>query len=244
MYLSCGAMSGQRLIRMDRLNKNEQNALSEAEQPAPENAACSAKRRQILDGAEAIFLESGYEGASMSQIACRAGVSKGTLYNHFENKADLFGAVIEDLSRGKLSPAICQSDLDTVSCEAAFTRFAERFITVLLQPGPLRLYRIIVAEAPHFPDLADTFWRNGFGRTLNTVTQWIEYWVEQGAIATDDPLFAAEQFMALCQTRLVQRRRFELPVDCSDAQIGVVAGRIGRAFMAIYGVPGHRRHAG
>lgn len=228
---------------MDRLNKNEGSILPENDDTIRESASCNAKRRQILDGAEAIFLESGYEGASMSQIACRAGVSKGTLYNHFENKADLFGAVIEDLSRGKLAPAICQSYLTTMSCEAAFTQLAERFITVLLEPGPLRLYRIIVAEAPHFPDLADTFWRHGFGRTLNTVTQWVEHWIEKGAIATDDPLFAAEQFMALCQTRLVQRKRFELPIDCSEEQIHSVAGRIGRAFMAIYGTPHDRQAA-
>lgn len=220
---------------MDRLNKNDTFASPDNEDPARDSAACNAKRRQILDGAEAIFLESGYEGASMSQIACRAGVSKGTLYNHFENKAALFGAVIEDLSRGKLAPAICQSHLTAMTCEESATKLAERFITVLLQPGPLRLYRIIVSEAPHFPVLADTFWRHGFGRTLKTMTDWIGHWVERGDIVTDDPLFAAEQFMALCQTRLVQRKRFELPVDCSEEQIHDVARRVGKAFMAING---------
>ncbi|WP_336946983.1 TetR/AcrR family transcriptional regulator [Asaia sp. BMEF1] len=207
-----------------------------------ESVSCNAKRRQILDGAEAIFLEFGYEGASMSQIACRAKVSKGTLYNHFENKAALFGAVIEDLSRSKFAPVLCQSDLSAVTCSEAFSQLAERFIRILLQPGPLRLYRIIVSEAPHFPDLADTFWRYGFGRTLNTLTQWVEYWIERKAIRADDPVFAAEQFMALCQTRLVQRKRFELPIDTSDEQIRFVAGRVGQAFVAIYG--NESEHAG
>lgn len=220
---------------MGRLNKKEEISLPTTEERQEESVSCNAKRRQILDGAEAIFLESGYEGASMSQIACRAKVSKGTLYNHFENKAALFGAVIEDLSRSKLAPAICQSHLTAITCAEAFAQLAERFISILLQPGPLRLYRIIVSEAPHFPDLADTFWRHGFGRTLSTMTQWIEFWIERGAIRTDDPVFAAEQFMALCQTRLVQRKRFELPIDSSEEQIRFVAGRIGKAFVAIYG---------
>jgi len=225
---------------MGRVKKSQEITLNAPNVPVDEDmreesGASNAKRRQILDGAEAIFLESGYEGASMSQIACRAKVSKGTLYNHFENKAALFGAVIEDLSRSKLAPAICQGHLTAITCVEAFTQLAERFISVLLQPGPLRLYRIIVSEAPHFPDLADTFWRFGFGRTLDTLTKWIMFWIERGAIATDDPTFAAEQFMALCQTRLVQRKRFELPVDCSDDQIRVVAGRVGQAFVAIYG---------
>lgn len=221
--------------RVGGLNEKEENSLPMTEERQEESISCNAKRRQILDGAEAVFLESGYEGASMSQIACRARVSKGTLYNHFENKAALFGAVIEDLSRSRLAPAICQSDLTAITCVEAFSQLAERFIRVLLQPGPLRLYRIIVSEAPHFPDLADTFWRHGFGRTLSTMTQWIEFWIERGAIQTDDPVFAAEQFMALCQTRLVQRKRFELPVDISDRQIQFVAGKIAKAFVGIYG---------
>lgn len=220
---------------MDRLNTKEGISLPGAEDRQEESVSINAKRRQILDGAEAIFLESGYEGASMSQIAFRAKVSKGTLYNHFENKAALFGAVIDDLSRSKLAPALCQSQLTAITCVEAFSQLAERFIRILLQPGPLRLYRIIVSEAPHFPDLADTFWRYGFGKTLDTVTQWIEHWIDRGAIVTDDPVFAAEQFMALCQTRLVQRKRFELPIDSSDEQILFVSGRIGQAFVAIYG---------
>ncbi|WP_025841065.1 TetR/AcrR family transcriptional regulator [Asaia platycodi] len=222
----------------------EEISLPATEQHQEESVSCNAKRRQILDGAEAIFLEFGYEGASMSQIACRAKVSKGTLYNHFENKAALFGAVIEDLSRSKFAPVLCQSDLSAVTCAEAFSQLAERFIRILLQPGPLRLYRIIVSEAPHFPDLADTFWRYGFGKTLNTLTQWVEHWIERGAISADDPVFAAEQFMALCQTRLVQRKRFELPIDNSDEQIRFVAGRVGQAFVAIYGNTTERAASG
>ena len=53
------------------------------------------KRAQILHGAAVVFAEDGYEGASMSRIAREANVSKGTLYNHFEGKADLFTAYMQ-----------------------------------------------------------------------------------------------------------------------------------------------------
>src|SRR5262244_236696 len=54
----------------------------------------SAKRRQILDGARAVFLAQGFDAASMGEIARAAGVSKGTLYVYFENKEELFEAVV------------------------------------------------------------------------------------------------------------------------------------------------------
>ncbi|AOX20782.1 TetR/AcrR family transcriptional regulator [Kozakia baliensis] len=195
------------------------------------------KREQILRGAESVFLEHGYEGASMSQIAQRAKVSKGTLYNHFENKADLFGALVEELSRCKLSTLFQRVDSMEGDCKEVLSDIAERFIRMLLSPSGLRLYRIIVSEAPHFPNLADVFWQHGFGRTLNIIKKCLDYWVEHGDLAIDDSVFAAEQFSALCQTRLVHRRRFELPVDCSDDQIRFIAQSVGTAFMKLYGVP-------
>src|SRR6476660_3300257 len=56
----------------------------------------TAKRRQIVDGARAVFLTHGFEGASMNDIARAAGVSKGTLYVYFANKERLFAAIVEE----------------------------------------------------------------------------------------------------------------------------------------------------
>ena len=53
----------------------------------------SSKRRQILDGACKVFLDLGFDGASMGEIARAAGVSKGTLYVYFADKCRLFEAI-------------------------------------------------------------------------------------------------------------------------------------------------------
>ena len=57
----------------------------------------SAKRRQIIDGARAVFLSRGFDAASMNDIARAAGVSKGTLYVYFHDKERLFEAIVEQL---------------------------------------------------------------------------------------------------------------------------------------------------
>ena len=59
----------------------------------------SAKRRQIMDGARSVFLASGFDAASMGEIARQAGVSKGTLYVYFDSKERLFEAIIESERR-------------------------------------------------------------------------------------------------------------------------------------------------
>src|ERR1700744_3695789 len=65
----------------------------------------SAKRRQILAGASKVFMDLGFDGASMGEIARAAGVSKGTLYVYFADKNRLFEAIVEQtaLEQGKVS---------------------------------------------------------------------------------------------------------------------------------------------
>jgi AcrR family transcriptional regulator len=55
----------------------------------------NSKRRQILDGARKVFMNLGFDGASMNEIARSAGVSKGTLYVYFADKCRLFEAIVE-----------------------------------------------------------------------------------------------------------------------------------------------------
>src|SRR3954452_9220816 len=54
------------------------------------------KRQQIIEGARRVFIEMGFDAASMNDITRAAGVSKGTIYVYFENKEELFEALIEE----------------------------------------------------------------------------------------------------------------------------------------------------
>ena len=65
-----------------------------------------AKRRQIMDGARAVFLSDGFDGASMNDIARAAGVSKGTLYAYFDSKEQLFEALIRE-DRSQQAERLC-----------------------------------------------------------------------------------------------------------------------------------------
>ena len=67
--------------------------LAVLERPAVQADDDSAKRRQIIEGARAVFLSQGFDAASMNDIARAAGVSKGTLYVYFKHKGELFEAL-------------------------------------------------------------------------------------------------------------------------------------------------------
>jgi len=102
--------------------------------------------QRMLDAAIEIFLEHGYEGATMMEISARAGGSKQTLYNHFADKAVLFAAaMIKSIER--LQPAPASMLTGSESLKTRFTRFAHARIAQTAQPFALSLRRVLLADA-------------------------------------------------------------------------------------------------
>lgn len=192
------------------------------------------KRAQILRGAGTVFIENGYSGASMSQIAHVAGVSKGALYNHFESKAALFSAFFEETCQTRLSVLENLAHDDTLSIEDALFQLTQATIHLMLDHNSVGLYRIILVDAPRFPNLVETFWKHGIGRMLSNMQGWLTRQTTKGTLFVDDPSFAAEQFLLMCQARIVQRHRLSLPIDCSPAHIKKIAQRTAECFLRIY----------
>src|SRR5262249_45654807 len=93
----------------------------------------SAKRRQILDGARAVFLSRGFDAASMGEIAKAAGVSKGTLYVYFENKEELFEAIVHQQCDAQ-AEALFDLDPNDNDVEAVLTRLGTGFVAFLSKP--------------------------------------------------------------------------------------------------------------
>jgi len=193
------------------------------------------KESQVLNGAASVFARDGYEGASMSRIAAEAGVSKGTLYNYFTCKAELFSAYVHrDCSRWI---ALVFDELDYAAPpEEMLPQIGRRIFAMLLSDRALVMYRMVVAEAEKFPELAQTFYAAGPARAVAHVAAYISRAAEDGRLCVDDPEFAAEQFLALMQTHLSMKRRLRLIGMPSQAEIEHVVGKAVQMFLSSYGV--------
>ncbi len=117
-------------------------------------------RQTIEDAAYNLFLEQGYHGTSMRQIAERAGLSLGAIYNHFDSKEDIFQAlVIEKHPYKQILPLIGQSEGQTA---ADYIRNAARAIQQELGRHPdfvkLMFIEIVEFNGRHFPHLFQTIY--------------------------------------------------------------------------------------
>ncbi|HEX2942657.1 MAG TPA: TetR/AcrR family transcriptional regulator [Rhodopila sp.] len=192
------------------------------------------KRVQILQGAAAVFAADGYEGASMARIAAVAGVSKGTLYNYFDSKAALFTSYVAESCERGLGQIFDGADHggDPASVLRAVGR---RMVAMMLSDVGLAIYRVVIAEAAKFPDLARAFFEAGPAQAIGFLSNWLAEETRLGRLSVPDPGFAAEQFFNLCQTRLVLRRKLEMLGDPSEDAIEQVVEAAITMFLRTYG---------
>src|SRR5216684_1053516 len=150
----------------------------------------------ILDAATALFLTEGYGAVSIEALAGGLRISKRTFYSRFRNKADLFKAVVGRLIerwRASFDAHLAAS----TSFEETLRKAAEQLLAVSMTPEALALYRVILAEAKRFPELAQVMNEVGAESGITRIGQLLQREAESGRLRLEDVRFAAEQFMVM-----------------------------------------------
>jgi AcrR family transcriptional regulator len=195
------------------------------------------KRRAILQAAEALFLDRGFVGASVEEVAVRAAVSKQTVYKQFESKAALFVAVVQDMT-GLASDRV-QVEMPDPKTEAdvidALMGHGERLLTIALAPKLLRLRRLVISETDRFPELGRALYEGGPGRAIAGLAAALRRWNDRGLLLLDDPTIAATQFNWLVMGDPVNRAMFFGAVHLSAAEQQRHLTQAVRVFLAAYG---------
>lgn len=155
-----------------------------------------ARRRAFIKVAAELFLEKGFGATSVNEIVRRAGGSLATLYAYFHTKEELFESIINEISDHMLAPLVDVAR-DDKPVEEILKEIGIRFVRVLSHRKAVALYRIMVSEAPRFPQLRETFLKNGLGAAQCALSAYLRTKTEQGFLDTPDPDLAASQFFAL-----------------------------------------------
>ena len=203
--------------------------MSDAEALARRSPKCT----QVLEGARKVFMERGFEGASVDEIARAAGTSKATLYSYFPDKRQLFEAVMQtEVDR---TGEVMDGEDGVEPVESALRRMAESFATFLFSPAAQEMFRVCIAEAGRFPELGAAFHASGLARARGQLIAFFEVAAARGELAIDDPETAADQFGALCKSGLFMRALLGAPRP-DPAEIRRIADEAVHTFLARYGV--------
>jgi AcrR family transcriptional regulator len=158
--------------------------------PSPKAASNRAeraaeRRAAIVEAALDEFIARGFTATRLDDVAKRAGVAKGTIYLHFKDKESMF----EELIRTALVPLIGRLHAPPPiggSIRDAVEGFAQTFIQEVATTRRGDIVRLIVAEGPRFPGIADFYYREVVSRGLAGMRALIELAVARGEIRQED----------------------------------------------------------
>jgi AcrR family transcriptional regulator len=150
--------------------------------PKPNRAERAAERRQaIIEAALDEFIARGFAATRLDDIAKRAGVAKGTIYLHFKDKESMF----EELIRTAIVPLVGRMQGPPpagATVRDAIEGFALAFIQEIAKTRRGDIVRVIVAEGPRFPAIADFYYREVVSRGLAGMRALIEAGIARGEI--------------------------------------------------------------
>ena len=200
-----------------------------------------AKRAAILEAAESLFLQHGYEGVSMDQIAAAAGVSKLTVYSHFGDKDALFSEAAKAWCEHRMPGSVFEP-APHLPVRERLLDIASSFYTMISAPEAVAGHSLLCSPQMLEKGLARMFWEGGPRRVQNDFAHFLERRIAAGDLVIDDVQRAAAQFFSL-----VRGEPYMLMVfDCHDDDPACEARRRAHLeatvdmFLLAYGVRDRR----
>ena len=192
-----------------------------------------AKRQAILDAAKILFLSHGYANTSMDAVASEAGVSKLTVYSHFNDKETLFSAAVMAKCEEQLPTLIFELPKG-IAVENVLLNIARGFHHLINSDESVNLHRLIMALGVQDPKLSLIFFEAGPQRMVQGMERLLTRIHESGALNIDLPRNAAEHFFCLIKGAGNFRLMFgcgePLSEEAAESHIEEVVGLFMRAY--------------
>ncbi|HTT20867.1 MAG TPA: TetR/AcrR family transcriptional regulator [Candidatus Sulfotelmatobacter sp.] len=199
----------------------------------PSVAEAAGRIEKLLDVAAEVFLEKGFEGASVGEIVRRANASKQTLYSRYPTKAELFSAVMK--RRSEAGFAILT---DVGHSEKPLRDVLETYANILVFPltdrDTLRFLRAIITTAETFPELAKSFWDMGPKRVYEMVPELLLDRMNKGELRKGDSAEAGHMFISMCTGRFWSQGLFGVRPRVTKAEVDEYVQSVVQSFLTIY----------
>ncbi len=157
------------------------------------------KREAILAAAADLFLRRGLQQTSMDAVAEEAGVSKQTLYSHFEGKDALFRQVIRDKVENY---QFSEEGVASLTGDAGrdLQAIGRQFLELLFDPEVVNMMRVVIGESAGHRKIARLFYETGPDKTIRALTAYLAEQHRAGALRVDAPRDSANLFLNMLRS--------------------------------------------
>jgi AcrR family transcriptional regulator len=191
----------------------------------------TSKRSAILAAARELFSQHGYDKTSLIRVAEAANVSTATLFKQFPNKAALFEAIVLTFWSEVDTPRPAPAPGDPAG---GLRSLGSRYAALLLRDGMAGLFRLVIAEAPQFPELARIQFDLGKAPFFDEVRKYIEEEAASGSLTVEDPEMAATQFLGMISNYVLWPRMLLVDWELPENKVVYVVDSAVDTFLARY----------
>ena len=208
--------------------------MAEAATTSKKQRGIEATRRRLLDCAQALFLEKGFNATSINNIVERAGCSKETVYRHFRNKEDILSAISE-IEHGKFLQILESFPAQTPDARAGLLKLAEVLMSELLSPERVALHGMMAVEAAEHPELGRLFYNSYTSKGYERVENYLRLLQERGDLGPVDTSHLAEYFVGMLLHRISIERQCNVIPVLSRPRVKQHARRVVNDFIEAFG---------
>jgi AcrR family transcriptional regulator len=163
----------------------------------PTREQARQRHDELLDRALDVFLNQGFEQATIEAIAAAVGMTKRTVYARYENKAALFLATVQRAIERMIVPEAVLRSLESVDLETMLAQVARLRIAQVTTPAGLKLQRIINTESYRFPEIFMMSYQQGARPVIQVLARRLQLETEAGRLNVSNPEMAANVFMSM-----------------------------------------------
>lgn len=196
----------------------------------PEAGRAELRRAAFLKAARDVFLEYGYEAANMAEIVKRAGGSLSTLYAQFGGKKGLFEAMID----ARVTELTEQMQIELAAhapLHEGLKRIGEAFLFKQLEAESLDVFRLMVAQAKKFPELAETWGKRAPEAVRRALAEYLMDRARAGEIKISNPDMAAAIYFDLVRARIQFRALLIPSYQPTETEVRETVDRAVKVFL-------------
>jgi len=191
-----------------------------------------ARRQAIIEVAKEAFIRQGFENTSMSEIACRVGGSKATLYNYFSSKEEIFAAVMESSATEKITHAFKILE-DSDDIRTTLTNFGMHYLHSILAPDIMAIRKMALNEADR-SDIGRHFYENGPKKGWELISNYLQKQIDQNNLITCDAGICAMHLKALLEAEVVEPYALGVITPPDENQLTAIVERAITVFLQAY----------
>jgi TetR/AcrR family transcriptional repressor of mexJK operon len=193
----------------------------------PPSKRLAARREAFLAAARQVFEKKGFAEATLDDVIALSGGSRQTLYALFGGKQGLFEAITSDTC-DTIFQGLTPEKLATRATDEVLKEVGTRYLAIVTSPPCLSLHRLVVAEMPRIPEVAQRFWKLGPGRSRAFLAEFFDRQIERGLLQMPNSRAAAEYFLEMLSGTvrlqcLIGLRQPPTPQEIEEIVQGAVA---------------------